>query len=217
MINSDNIENKTIERFRMRSIVLHWIHTGAFIILAVTGTFTLFQGNAYSDIHIAQILHRAGAVIFIIVPIIGYFLAPRSSTGFIKESLKWGTEDVRWVVAAPDYYFGGQEERMFPQERLNSGQKLWQSVVIFTGLIFILSGIPLWGFKFILPVYAYEWILFVHGIAFVIVFLMFLLHIYLALFHPRFKESLRSMINGRISSSYARTHYRKWYEKQLNQ
>jgi formate dehydrogenase subunit gamma len=214
MINSVNSKNPTIERFRKRTIVLHWVHTGAFLILAVTGAIMLLQEDVYSNIYIAQILHRAAAVIFITVPVLGYFMAPRSSAGFIKESLKFGSEDVKWIVAAPDYYFGGREEGMPPQGRLNSGQKFWQSVVIFTGLIFVITGIPLWVFRFNLPVSAYEWILFVHGIAFVIVFVVFLLHIYLALFHPRFKESISTMINGRISSTYARTHYRKWYEKQ---
>jgi formate dehydrogenase subunit gamma len=212
MINSDNPH--TMVRFRKRTIVLHWVHTGAFLILAVTGAIMLLQENVYSNIYVVQILHRAAAVIFIAVPVLGYFIAPRSSAGFIKESLKFGTEDVKWIVAAPDYYFGGREERMPPQGRLNSGQKFWQSVVMFTGLIFVITGIPLWVFRFNLPVSAYEWILFVHGIAFVIVFVVLLLHIYLALFHPRFKESISSMINGRISSTYARKHYRKWYEKQ---
>jgi formate dehydrogenase subunit gamma len=214
MINSDDFENSTVERFRKRTIVLHWVHTGAFLILAVTGAITLLQGSAFSNIYISQILHRVAAVVFIAVPVIGYFLAPRTSAGFIKETLKWGSDDVKWVVAAPDYYFGGREERMPPQGRLNAGQKLWQSIVIITGLIFVITGTVLWGFRFNLPISVYEWILFVHGIAFVIVFVMLLLHIYLALFHPRFRESFRSMINGRISSSYARTHYRKWYGKQ---
>lgn len=214
MINSVNSKNPTIERFRKRTIVLHWVHTGAFLILAVTGAIMLLQEDVYSNIYIAQILHRAAAVIFIAVPVLGYFMAPRPSSGFIKESLKFGSEDVKWIVAAPDYYFGGPEERMPPQGRLNSGQKFWQSVVMVTGLIFVFTGIPLWVFRFNLPVSAYEWILFAHGIAFVIVFVILLLHIYLALFHPRFKESISSMINGRISSTYARTHYRKWYEKQ---
>jgi len=213
MINSESPRNHPMIRFRKRTIVLHWVHTGAFLILAVTGAIMLLQEDVYSNIYVAQILHRAAAVIFIAVPVLGYFIAPRSSAGFIKESLKFGTEDIKWIVAAPDYYFGGPEERMPPQGRLNSGQKFWQSVVIVTGLIFVITGIPLWVFRFNLPVSAFEWILFVHGIPFIIVFVVLLLHIYLALFHPRFKESISSMINGRISSNYARTHYRKWYEK----
>ena len=92
MINSVNSKNPTIERFRKRTIVLHWVHTGAFLILAVTGAIMLLQEDVYSNIYIAQILHRAAAVIFIAVPVLGYFMAPRPSSGFIRESLKFGSE-----------------------------------------------------------------------------------------------------------------------------
>jgi formate dehydrogenase gamma subunit len=81
-------------------------------------------------------------------------------------------------------------------------------------VIFVLTGVPLWFFKYAMPLAVYQWALSVHAMAFIAVFGFFLLHIYLGVFHPRFKESLRSMLDGRISPGYAKKHYPKWYEKE---
>jgi len=44
----------------------------------------------------------------------------------------------------------------------------------------------------------------------VIVGVMFLAHFYLRTLHPNFPESLASMLDGKVSESYARDHYSKW-------
>jgi formate dehydrogenase subunit gamma len=212
--NQNKSDNRTVRRFTRSTIVLHWLHTAVFIVLAVTGAIILSQSGGFSDIYIAVLLHRAMAVIFIIMSIAICFLKPASTANFIRETFTWSREDFRWALAAPDYYFGGPEEKMPPQGHLNAGQKLWQAAIILTGLILVITGIILWGFRFSLPVSVNLWLLFVHAIAFIIVFLVLLLHIYLGVFHPRFRESLRSVLDGRMSPGYARAHYRKWYEKQ---
>jgi formate dehydrogenase subunit gamma len=214
MLDHNKIEDRIVRRFRKSTLVLHWVHTAVFIALAVTGSIILSQGSGYSNIYLAVILHRAMAGFFIVMPIVIYFLEPLSTAGFIRETFAWSREDLRWVLSAPNYYFGGPEEKMPPQAHINAGQKLWQVVIIITGLLLTVTGIALWGFRFSLPVTVHQWLLFAHTIAFIIVFLVCLLHIYLAVLHPRFRESFRSMLDGRISPSYARTHYRKWFDKQ---
>lgn len=54
---------------------------------------------------------------------------------------------------------------------------------------------------------------FIHDIAFVTVFLMLLVHVYLGIIHPKMTESLRSMWDGKISKSYTKHYYGKWYEE----
>jgi formate dehydrogenase subunit gamma len=206
-------DDRTVRRFGKRAMAIHWVHAASFLVLAVTGAIIFIHGSGFSDFDIAKILHRAAAVIFILIPVSNYFLDPRASAGFVKETFKWDRDDIKWIVAAPDYYFGGSEEKMLPQSRLNTGQKLWQAIVIVTASIFVITGIALWSFKLNLSISAYQWFLFIHGCASLIVGTMFLLHIYLGIFHPRFRESFRSMLDGRITPSYARSHYRKWYDK----
>ena len=205
---------RTVKRYRKRTIVLHWLHTAAFLVLVLTGAVTFFRGDGFSNFYIDKILHRAAAVLFISIPVLNYLLDPVATLGFIKETFKWNRDDLKWLMAAPDYYFGGDESRMPAQGRLNAGQKAWQAIIIVTSLVFVATGIALWGFRWAFPLPAYQWLLFAHGVVFVIVVLMFLVHVYLGVFHPRFRESLRSMLDGRISPDYAKKHYLKWFEKQ---
>jgi formate dehydrogenase subunit gamma len=207
------VDARIVERYRKRTVVLHWLHAAAFLVLAATGAVTFFQTTGYSNFYFAKVLHRIAAIIFIVVPVINYLVNPRGTAGFIKEAFKWGRDDLKWFLAAPDYYFGGSGERMPPQGHINAGQKVWQLVIMGTGLVFIGTGIALWGFRSELALPVYKWLLLVHGAAFIIVILMFLVHISLGVFHPRFRESLPSMLNGKISIGYAKAHYRKWYEQ----
>ena len=42
---------------------------------------------------------------------------------------------------------------------------------------------------------------------------MALLHLYLGAIHPRMTESLKSMITGKVSAEYAKSHHAKWYSE----
>jgi formate dehydrogenase subunit gamma len=90
---------------------------------------------------------------------------------------------------------------------------MWQLVVLGTGIIFLISGCLMWFFKDVLPPGVFEWSVIAHDIAFILAFLMLLVHIYLGVIHPRMTESLRSMLDGKISKTYARNHYGKWFDE----
>jgi formate dehydrogenase subunit gamma len=212
--NPINPGKRTVKRYRKLAIVLHWLHAAAFLILLFTGAVTFFRGEGFSSFYFAKILHRVAAILFMAVPVLNYLLDPRAVLDFIRETFTWNRDDLEWLKAAPDYYFGGAEERMPPQGRVNTGQKAWQVIILFTGLVFVATGITLWGFRYALALPVYQWLLFVHGTAFVAVVLMFIVHVYLGVFHPRSSESLHSMLDGKISPDYASKHYRKWYERQ---
>ncbi|MFC1924559.1 cytochrome b/b6 domain-containing protein [Chloroflexota bacterium] len=125
----------------------------------------------------------------------------------------WGKDDLKWFFAAPGYYFGGSVKNMPHQNRLNTGQKLWQLVLFGTAIMFLITGSVIWLFRSAIAINIYEWILFFHGMAFVILLSMLLLHLYMSVLHPRMRGSFYSMIDGKVSSTYARKHHRKWYEE----
>ncbi len=207
-------EARVVERFKKRTIWFHWIHTAAFLVLVVTGAILFFPGlGSPAAGGLTRLIHRIAVVFFVGVPIIYFIWNPRTSLHFIKETLTWGKDDFDWVQAAPLYYFGGPEEKMPPQGQVNSGQKLWQLVVLGTGILFVISGFPMWFLKDALAAGVFQWCVIVHDIAFLLAFVMLLLHIYLGIIHPRMTESLRSMWDGKISPTYARHHYGKWYDK----
>ncbi len=51
----------------------------------------------------------------------------------------------------------------------------------------------------------------VHDLTFIVTFVMFIIHFYLAVVHPLMWQSLISMRFGYVSESYAREHHAKWY------
>ena len=207
-------EARVVERFKKRTIWFHWIHTAAFLALLVTGAILFFPGlGAPAAGGLTRLIHRIAAVIFVGTPVLYFVFNPRMSLHFIKETLTWGMSDITWVSKAPDYYFGGAEEKMPPQGHVNTGQKMWQFIVLITGILFLISGCLMWFFKDILAPGFFQWCVIIHDIAFVLVFLMLLVHVYLGVIHPRMTESLRSILDGRISKTYARSHYGKWYDE----
>ena len=207
-------EPRVVERFKKRTIWLHWIHTAAFLILLVTGAILFFPGIGGAAVGgMTRFIHRIAVVIFIAAPIIYFFLNPKMALHFVKETLTWGKDDFGWLQAAPLYYFGGGEEKMPPQGHVNTGQKMWQFIVLSTGVLFFISGLIMWFLKGIVSSGLFQWSVIVHDVAFLLVFLMLLVHIYLGVIHPRMTESLRSMWDGKISKKYASSHYGKWYDE----
>ena len=116
-----------------------------------------------------------------------------------------------WLKAAPRYYFTGNEKGMPPQGSMNTGQKAWWLMVIVFGIIFVITGIIMWFAKTSAPPALLQWIVFIHDIAFIVTGSMFLLHIYLGVFHPAMTEAWNSMTGGTVSTEYAKKHHAKWY------
>jgi formate dehydrogenase subunit gamma len=206
-------EARVVERFKKRTIWFHWIHTAAFLVLLVTGAILFLPGlGGAASGGITRSIHRIAVVFFVGAPIVYSIINPRMALHFIKETFTWGKDDIEWARQAPDYYFGGEEDKMPPQGQVNTGQKMWQFVTLGTGVLFLISGI-LMLFKDSLSPGFFQWSVVVHDIAFILALLMLLVHVYLGVIHPRMTESLRSMWDGKISKTYASKHYGKWYDE----
>jgi formate dehydrogenase subunit gamma len=207
---------RTVERFKKRTVWFHWIHTAAFVILIATGAILFVPGlGSLAAGGTTRIIHHIAAVVFVGGAIAYIPLNPKMAFHFVKETLTWGKDDLDWGKHAPDYYFGGEEDKMPPQGHVNTGQKMWQGVVLSTGVVFLVTGLLMWPLQDSVPMGVCRLAMFAHAAAFVIAFLMLLVHIYLGAIHPRMTESFRSMLNGRVSPSYAKHHYGKWYEEEF--
>ena len=196
-------EARVVERFKKRTIWFHWIHTTAFLVLLVTGAILFLPGlGGPAAGGLTRFIHRIAVVFFAGAPIVYFILNPRMSLHFIKETLTWGKNDVQWVRQAPDYYFGGDEENMPPQGHVNTGQKMWQFIVLVTGVLFLVSGFFMWFLKDALSPGVFQWSVIIHDVAFIVAFLMLLVHVYLGIIHPRMTESFRSGLAFLIANSY---------------
>ncbi len=201
-----------VVKYRKPIRVLHWIHTGSFILLFLTGLILFIPGLGFlAEDSWTRVLHRIGAAVFIIVPIIYLVINPKSVGQGLKKAFTWSSEDMEWLKAAPRYYFLGDEKAMPPQGEMNSGQKIWWLFTIVFGIIFVITGIIMAFAKTSAPPALLQWMVFIHDVAFIATGAMFLLHIYLGVFHPMMNEALKSITGGTISADYAKKHHGKWY------
>jgi formate dehydrogenase subunit gamma len=208
------MEHQEVERFSKGARLFHWTVTTAAIVLAITGLFLYvpaFGGLAEGSY--SRIIHRVAAVILVAAPLLFFLSRPSRALHFVKYIFTWGKDDIAWLKAAPDYYFGGDEKKMPPQGEMNSGQKLWAVVAFISVIGFIATGAVMWFAKNSVPAELFLWATIVHDLCFIVAGAMTLVHVYLGAIHPRMTESLRSMLKGKVSEEYARSHHGKWYQE----
>ena len=207
------MEKRTVKRYSKTGIIYHWVFSSLVMILVITGLEMFIPGKSAGGGYAVGIVHRAAAALFLAVPLVYSILSYRTAARFLKETFSWGQDDLRWFRRAPDYYFGGPGKSMPDQPRLNTGQKMWQVELCGTAVIFFITGAIMWLFRSAIAINIYQWLLFLHGTAFIIFLLMLIVHIYMSVFHPRMRGAYYSMIDGKVSSSYAKEHHRKWYDE----
>ena len=197
-----------LSKYPLTVRLLHWVHSACFLLLGITGIMLAASPGSGSIVS----LHNTIAHFFVALPFIFLVIRPRTSWRGLKMLFQWGRGDIAWLRAAPRYYLRNDSSGMPPQGFLNTGQKLWWLVTFLTWLLFSVSGL----LKEVLvnhnlspaTVSAMTW---VHDIASGLAGAFFLAHVILGLTH---RESLRSIVSGKVSGTYARENHGKWYAEQ---
>jgi formate dehydrogenase subunit gamma len=211
---------KEVERYSRAMRYLHWTHAVAFCVLLLTGLILFVPALGFlAQDNWTRVIHRIAAVVFVAAPLIYIPLNWKRAGRGIKEAFQWGGDDLKWLLAAARYYFFCDEEAMPPQGHMNTGQKMWWLIVLGCGAAFVITGSIMWFAKSVAPAELLQWMVVLHDLAFIITLMMFLVHIYMSVVHPLTRPlrggSWQSMINGRMSADFARSHYRKWYEEEI--
>jgi formate dehydrogenase subunit gamma len=209
---------KEVERYSKATRYLHWTHAVSFTLLILTGLILFVPALGFlAEDSWTRLIHRIAAVMFVIAPMIYIPLNWNRSSHGIKEAFKWGWDDIKWLKAAPRYYFLCDEDIMPPQGHMNVGQKLWWLIVLVFGSVFIITGGIMWFAKNSAPPGLLQWAVIIHDVSFIITILMFFVHIYMSVVHPLTRPlkggSWDSMVSGKMSSDFAKSHYGKWYEE----
>ena len=81
-------EPRVVERFKKRTIWLHWVHTMAFLILTITGAILFFpETSGVAAGGITRIIHRITAVVFIVSPLLYFPFEPEIFSPIYKGHL----------------------------------------------------------------------------------------------------------------------------------
>jgi len=204
-------------RFTLTERVAHWTHTASFILLLFTGLIILspmfhFLSAVTGGIQGARTIHRVAGIVFafgtMAILVFGNFAALAKSLGEIT-SFKKG--DMEFLKAFHKDFLGLPAD-MPPQGRFNFGQKLNSLLVLSVGAVLVVTGLMLWHAASV-PLDIIRWAYPLHCLGALGLTAAVIGHAYLGLLHPGYKPSLSGMLDGTVSSKFAKSHHALWYKE----
>lgn len=210
------VEDKVL-RFSAGERLSHWVHAISFFVLLFTGlgvfstTFRPFMA-IFGGIHVAQVIHRVSAFVFVVVVALLFFVGnPRFHWRWLKFVFNFSKSDWQHVSAFPKEFFGGHGN--YPaQDKYNGGEKINSLITIFGTVFITLSGIVMWWAPHFPPGLV-RWAYPVHDISMFLMLAAVIGHMYLGLLHPDSRAAMSGMLNGYVSTKFARAHHGKWYDR----
>jgi formate dehydrogenase subunit gamma len=199
----------TILRYSLNERVNHWFAALTYLYCLMTGLafwspymywLAVLVGGAVA----ARFWHPWVGVAFTV----SLFLMYRMWSGDMAIT----DADRRWSKAVK-YYIKNEDEKLPPEGRFNHGQKLFFWLMFYGIILLFLSGLGLWFVEGI-P-WSLRWLRYtavtVHVIAALATIGGFIIHVYMGTAMVR--GGFTSIIRGEVSTAWAKTHHRLWYEQ----
>lgn len=218
---SKPIEPDKVLRFTRGERLSHWVHAISFFLLLFTGlgilsTFFKPAMTIFGGIQVARLIHRGVAIIFVAVVGMMFFIGnSRYHWEWLKSVFTFTKSDWQHVSAFPKEFFGGHGN--YPaQDKFNGGEKINSMITIFGSIFITLSGIVMWAAP-VFPPTLVRWAYPVHDLSMFLMTAAVIGHMYLGLLHPDSRAAMPGMLNGYVSSKFAKAHHAKWYERVKDQ
>ena len=201
--------NHSILRYTLIERVVHWI-------AALTYGYVLLTGLAFYSPHLYWIATLLGGaptsrfwhpwIALVFMAVLAWML--RAWLGDMRITANdraWGKVVKRYIE--------NQDEGLPPIDRFNLGQKYFFWVMLFAGIVLLLSGIVLWipeTLPWSLRDVRYAAIL-LHVSSALIIIGAFIIHVYMGTAVVR--GGFTSIIRGEVSPAWAKMHHRLWYNR----
>jgi len=197
--------------------LVHWVNFLGFMLLLFTGAFLFappLQGMVVGPAGwLSRAGHRWGVIIVAAAVLIYLLFNPKGMLRSMKEIFTWRKTDWKWLRAAPRYYFYGEESGMPPQGRFNTGQKSFYLVYVLTLIVLAATGLIMWLGKGSVSPALFQWSVLLHDLAAIAITAFFLIHLYLATFHPAMRAAMDAMRFGFLPKKYLRHHHARYYDE----
>jgi len=201
--------DEMIPRYSFAERANHWIG-------ALTYTYLLMTGLAFWSPYLYWLaaVVGGGPVARSWHPWVGLIFAASVFWTFKewRRDMQMDESDRAWAKAIP-YYIENQDDKLPPVGRFNYGQKLFFWGIFYGVILLLLSGIALWyteALPWSLRFVRYAAIL-IHASVALITIGLFLIHVYMSAILE--EGSLTSMIHGKVTSAWAWTFHRSWYDQ----
>ncbi|GFN24224.1 formate dehydrogenase subunit gamma [Thermanaeromonas sp. C210] len=207
---------RRIERFNLAERLGHWSHGVTFVLLLVTGLGLVFRGLSGllspEVLQAARNVHHAMAYPFTFLTVLILLLGtPRTTFQWLKECFTWRKEDLKFLQGFPREFFG-LPVKLPEQGKFNAGEKLNSLLTVFGSVWMMATGWILLLRDRLSPEVV-TWALPLHSAGALLMGAVLIGHVYLALGHPGSRESIKGMIWGTVSETFAREHHGRWYRE----
>ena len=201
------MSSRDITRFSFVERVVHWTVGLSFVLLLLTGF-----AFSYPSLFWITSLLGGGPSARVLHPWTGLVFA----AGLLWMFMLWvrdmvmSSADGQWFRAI-QYYATHQHDRVPPAGKYNAGQKLFFWVQSLLGVLFLMTGVPLW-----LPDSFGPGVLatmrFAHYVAALGGGLFLIVHVYLGT--VAYPGTARGMIDGKVTRKWAQLHHPLWSKEQ---
>jgi len=201
--------DEMIPRYTFAERANHWIG-------ALTYTYLLMTGLAFWSPYLYWLaaVVGGGPVARSWHPWVGLIFAASVFWTFKewRRDMQMDESDRAWAKAIP-HYIENEDDKLPPVGRFNYGQKLFFWGIFYGVILLLLSGFALWyteALPWSLRFVRYAAIL-IHASVALITIGLFLIHVYMSAILE--EGSLTSMIHGKVTSAWAWTFHRSWYDQ----
>ena len=206
---SDHASEHKILRYRVGQRVVHALLASSFLLLLGTGLVLVWGPLApWAAGGGSRLLHRIGAVLFMLVPVAYLIVDFKGAKELLVESFTYDRDDLAWFRHAYRYFFGMAAE-MPPQGRLNAGQKIHHVGVVIMSFFVVASGLVLWFAKGSLGADGLAATAMVHDLAMLVLTVLLAGHLYFTFVY----KALSAIVSGYVLEEDARLEHAKWVEE----
>lgn len=204
-----------LDRFTYAERVVHWV-------VGLTFVFLLFTGLAFSypSLYWITSLVGGGAAARVLHPWIGVVF----SIGLVFMFVIWLRDmfftkaDVEWMGAIR-HYARHERDQVPPAGKYNGGQKVFFWVQSLLGVVFLVTGLPLWFPEGFLGIAAFgrgfsTTMRLFHFLATLGGGLFLIVHVYLGT--VAYPGTAGGMLWGRVSRGWAKLHHPLWYKEKTD-
>jgi formate dehydrogenase subunit gamma len=124
--------------------------------------------------------------------------------------MRWDDSDRRWMRRLRAYVSNDLKTEPKDVGFFNAGQKLYFWAIVFSALLFLVTGLLLW-FDHVIPRWLVAVSYVLHDIAALIMLAGFIIHIYEGTAAQ--PGTFQSMTDGTVTEEWAGTHHPAWYAK----
>ena len=199
-------QEEGIVRYSLGERLLHWFVALTFIYLLLTGFALGYPRMAW----LYDIL-GGGQTVRFLHPIVGVGFTVGVLLMFViwLRDMIFDAKDREWTRDLRNYVREGHSR--VDVERFNAGQKGYFWFAILTGVLLLVSGLPLW-FPALMSAGWNQSARLLHHILFLLTVGGFIIHVYMSTM--MLPGTVPGMTTGRVTRAWAAWHHPSWYRKQ---